>query len=78
MIDDGDLQKAATMLLQQHGANAARYAAEWANALIESGNAREGRKFAKIVDAIAGLTGQAGQNGGTKPLRSPLPRRKRI
>ena len=75
MVDDSDLQKAATVLVQQHGDNAARYAAQWANALIESGNARDGRRFARIVDAIEGLTASTDR---AKPLRSPLPRRKRI
>jgi hypothetical protein len=75
MVDDMDAEQAATMLLRQHGENAARYAAEWASALIESGNHRDGRKFAEIVDAIEGLSGRP---GGAKRLRSPLPRRKRI
>jgi hypothetical protein len=75
MVDDFDAEQAATMLLRQHGENAARYAAQWADALTESGNSRDGRKFAQIVDAIEVLSGKASP---AKPLRSPLPRRKRV
>lgn len=75
MVDELDTEQAATMLLEQHGQNAAQYAAQWASALVESGNHRDAQKFEQIVDAIEGLTGQAVR---AKPLRSPLPRRRRI
>lgn len=56
MDDDFDLEQAASMLVQQHGDDAAQYAAQWATALIEAGNGQDARKFVRIVRAIRRLT----------------------
>ncbi len=52
MTDDPEAEQAATMLMQQHGDNAAQYAAQWAAALLEAGNHDEARRFARISRAI--------------------------
>lgn len=63
MVDDVDPKQAANLLLQQHGENAAQYAAQWANAMLETGNRREARKFEQIVDTIHGMTRQTVRKG---------------
>ena len=57
MTDDFDPEQAASMLVQQHGEDAARYAAQWATALLEAGNRREARRFVRIIRAIRHMTG---------------------
>ena len=54
--DMSDDEQAATMLMQQHGDNAAQYAAQWATALLEAGNHRDARRFARISQAIRTMT----------------------
>jgi hypothetical protein len=56
MADDLDPERAATMLVQQHGDDAARYAAEWATALLEAGNRRDARRFVRIIREIRTMT----------------------
>jgi len=58
MTDDFDAEQAATMLMQQHGENAADYAAQWATALLEAGNRDEARRFERISDAIRMMSGR--------------------
>lgn len=55
MNDDIDLEQAASMLVQQHGDRAARYAAQWATALLEAGNDCEAERFARIARTIHGM-----------------------
>jgi len=51
-VDDLDTEQAVTILLHQHGDNAARYAEQWAAALMESGNRRDAQRFAHIAAAL--------------------------
>lgn len=62
------------MLVQQHGDEAANYAAQWATALLEAGNQRDARKFARIVHAIRTITrsrAQARVSQRSAPARRP-------
>lgn len=61
MNDDFDPRQAATMLVQQHGDDAAHYADQWATALLEAGNQRDARRFARIVRAIHNITRSRGK-----------------
>lgn len=77
MADDLDPHGAATLLVQQHGAEAARYAAQWATAMLEAGNHDEARKFVRIVRAIRTLTRprRPRNRGARRPLRPDADRR---
>jgi hypothetical protein len=55
MSDTFDPEQAATMLMQQHGENAAQYAAQWAAALLEAGNRRDARRFVQVAQAIRAM-----------------------
>ena len=74
MTDDLDPEQAATMLMQQHGDNAAHYAAQWAAALLEAGNHEEARRFAQISRAIRMMSRVLPE--GRTPAR-PAARRRR-
>ena len=65
---DLDPERAATMLVQQHGDDAARYAAQWATALLEAGNHHEARQFVQIVRAIRRIT--RSRDDGRRPRRA--------
>ncbi len=51
-MEDFDTERAVTILLRQHGDNAADYAAQWAEALMETGNQRDAKRFKRIAAAI--------------------------
>lgn len=74
MTDDFDAEQAATMLMQQHGDNAADYAAQWATALLEAGNGKEADRFAQISHAIR-MMSRVSPRGRTPPRRSAARRR---
>lgn len=74
MVDDLDPERAATMLVQQHGDDAARYAAEWAAALLEAGNRRDARRFVRIIRAIRTMTRREEPR---RPRRAGATRRRR-
>jgi hypothetical protein len=75
MTDDLDPEQAATMLMQQHGDNAAHYAAQWATALLEAGNHEEARRFAQISRAIRMMLHVLPE--GRTPAVRPSARRRR-
>ena len=62
MVDDLDTEQAVTILLRQHGDNAARYAAQWAAALMESGNRRDARRFEHIAATLQNQSRAARRN----------------
>ena len=76
MMDDLDPEQAATMLMQQHGDNAAQYAAQWTAALLEAGNREEARRFERITHAIR-MMSRVLPEGRTPPRRSAPRRRAR-
>lgn len=76
MSDDFDPEQAATMLMQQHGDNAAHYAAQWATAMLEAGNHRDARRFERISQAIQTMTRGRPERLASR-RRSPRPRRPR-
>jgi hypothetical protein len=60
-----EIENAAALLMRRHGKNAARYAAQWATAFLESGNVRDARKFERIAAALRDPTPEFPQLTGT-------------
>ena len=77
-MDDLDTEQVVTILLHQHGANAARYAEQWAAALMESGNRRDARRFEDIAAAIQNKSlVQDDHDGAARSRESPARLRRR-
>ncbi len=74
MMDDLDPKQAASMLMQQHGDQAAQYAAQWTAALLEAGNREAAQRFARIGDAIRMMSQVLPE--GRPPPRRTAPRRR--
>lgn len=57
MPSDLDILRCASLMIRQHGEDAAIFAAQRADALLEKGDHEGKRIWTKIVAAIAGLQG---------------------
>jgi len=57
MEGDLDILRCASLMIRQHGEEAAIFAAQRADALLEEGDQEGKRVWTKIVAAIAGLQG---------------------
>ena len=58
MMRDVDILRCALLMIRQHGEEAAIFAAQRADELLEKGDDEGKRVWTKIVAAIAGLQGQ--------------------
>ena len=60
MLDDLDIFRAAKLLMDKHGQDAAFHAAQRADALLEAGDLDGAATWRRIVKAIHELTGTEG------------------
>ena len=60
MLDDLDIYRAAKLVMDKHGQDAAFHAAQRADALLDAGDTEAAATWRRIVKAIHELTGTEG------------------